>query len=158
MKYNTELIKNIEFVFNEEYGKKIITIPYDLIGDIKLETVFPYFYEELYDLYNGYCIYDHSDIKEYIIKYTGLIFIRKKMFDYELDIETVKYLTKKLSKLSHIVFNYNDNTRTIYKNTVIAPDDINEYGLPDGYDDGKLIQFSFAYDCGTYKRVDTPNK
>lgn len=172
MKYNVELIKNIEFVFDEEYGKKIITIPYDLIADIYLETVFPEFCDYIDNPDDGhYYIYDHSDTKEYIVKYTGTIIIRKKMFDYELDIEAIRYLTdiKKLSKLSHIVINYNDNTRTIYKNTIIVFDDEDNYELPSTFDEdnyelpsgldiGPLIDLSFAYDCGTYKRVDTTNE
>ena len=172
MKYNVELIKNIEFVFEEKYGKKIIIIPYDLIRDIYLETIFPEFCDYL-DNPNAeyYYMYDHSNTKEYIVKYTGIIVISKKWFDYELDIETIKYLTdmKKLSKLSHIIINYNDNTRTIYKNTIIVYDDEDKYELsstfdkdnyeyPSVVDSEQVIHLTFVYDCGTYKRVGTPNK
>jgi len=180
MKYDIELIKNIEFVFDEEYGKKIIIIPYNLIACIYFETVFP----EVCDYLNNpdddhYYIYDLSGTKEYIIKYIGAISIKKEISDYVLDIEAIKYLTdiKKLINLSHIIFNYNNNTKTIYKNIIQVFDDednykYNEedkyelpstfdednYELPSVLDVGPLINLSFVYDCGTYKRVDTPNE
>ena len=76
---------------------------------------------------------------------------------------------KKLINLSYMVFNYNNNTKMIYKNIIQVCDDVDKYELsstfdknhyesPSVVDIGQEIHLTFVYDCGTYKRVDTPNK